>query len=109
MVQFLGIRLDWLQKDLIKGQEYWLQKGFNQEAAIDFGETFSPIAKPTIVRLVLALAANFGWSLRQLDVKNVFLHGILQEEVYMAQPPGFTDPIHSSFVCKLHKSLYGLK
>lgn len=57
----------------------------------------------------MALATNFGWNLMQLDVKNVFLHGILQEEVYMTQPLGFVDPNHPTLVYKLHKSLYGLK
>lgn len=80
-------------------------KGFSQELGLDYGETFSLMVKPTTVRLVLALATKFGWDLRQLDVKNAFLHEVLEEEFYMAQPPGFHDPIHCNLVCKLHKSL----
>lgn len=84
-------------------------KGFSQELGIDYIETFSPVIKPTIVRIMLALTAHFNWSLRQLDVKNAFLHGTLQDEVYMVQPPGFEDFTYPNLVCKLHKSLYGLK
>ncbi|BBN69110.1 transposable element gene [Prunus dulcis] len=84
-------------------------QGFSQEAGFDYEETFSPVVRHTTVRLILSLAYINGWSLRQLDVKNVFLHGDLDEEVYMKQPQGFEDSSHPEYVCKLQKSLYGLK
>ena len=65
--------------------------------------------KPSIVRLILSLAAFLKWPLRQLDVKNTFLHGKLKEEVYMTQPQGYIDSVHPNYVCRLHKSIYGLK
>uniref|UniRef100_A0A2N9IBB1 Integrase catalytic domain-containing protein n=1 Tax=Fagus sylvatica TaxID=28930 RepID=A0A2N9IBB1_FAGSY len=70
-------------------------KGFHQQHGIDFNETFSPVIKPPTVRLVLSLAVSLNWPLRQLDVKNAFLHGTLNEEVYMIQPQGYIDPITS--------------
>ena len=84
-------------------------KGFHQQASVDYVETFSPIVKPPIVHIILSLAAQNRWSLRQLDVSNAFLHGLLKESVFMAQPVGFVDQHHPSHVCQLHKSLYGLK
>ncbi|XP_070677864.1 uncharacterized protein [Malus domestica] len=84
-------------------------QGYSQEQGLDYSETFSPVVRHTTVRMILALAVQFGWSLRQLDIKNAFLHGELEEEVYMQQPQGFVDSQHPNYICRLIKSLYGLK
>nr|MCH9869351.1 hypothetical protein [Serratia marcescens] len=83
-------------------------KGYTQEFGVDFAETFSPVAKLTSVRLLISLACTQGWPLHQLDVKNAFLNGDLQETVYMQQPPGY-ERKGENLVCSLKKSLYGLK
>ena len=76
---------------------------------MDYSDTFSPVAKMTYVRLFISLAATHNWDLHQLDIKNAFLHGDLQEEVYMKQPLGFVVHREIEKVCRLRKSLYGLK
>jgi hypothetical protein len=84
-------------------------KGYTQLPGLDYTDTFSLVVKASTIRVVLSLAITHCWPLRQLDVKNVFLHGILQEHVYMEQPPGYVDPHFPQHVCKLKKALYGLK
>ena len=84
-------------------------KGFSQKAGIAFHEIFSPVVKIVSIRIVLALVALFDLELQQLDVKTVFLHGDLDEEIYMEQPEGFLQHRNEKFVCRLKKSLYGLK
>jgi hypothetical protein len=88
---------------------YLVAKGFKQRYGIDYEETFNPVVKLATIRLVLTIAISYGWSLRQLDVKNVFLYGVLEEEVYMKQPSCFEDIDTPHFICKLDKALYGLK
>jgi len=73
----------------------WVLRGFTQCPGVNYDETFSSVVKPAIVR--------------QLDVKNVFLHGTLTETVYCTQPAGFVDPARPELVCRLNKSHYGLK
>jgi hypothetical protein len=62
-----------------------------------------------IIHAILSIVVSQGWSLRQLDVQNTFLHGRLEEEVYMQQPLGYEDPSRPNYICKLDKALYGLK
>jgi histone deacetylase 1/2 len=83
-------------------------KGYSQEQGFDYNETFSPVVKPVTIRIILTLAISFKWDIQQIDINNAFLNGILQEEVYMTQPPGFISS-DSSLVCRLHRALYGLK
>jgi hypothetical protein len=73
-------------------------KGFKQRYGYDYEETFSLVIKSASKRLVLSLAVTQGWSLRQLDIHNAFLHGYLEETLFMSQPPGFEDPRQSNLI-----------
>lgn len=84
-------------------------RGFTQQQGFDYEETFSPVAKLTTVRVLLAIAVHNGWTLHQMDVNNAFLYGTLDHVIYMVQPMGFESKNHPKFVCKLKKALYGLK
>jgi len=84
-------------------------KGYKHRYGLDYEDTFSPVVKAATIQLILSVAVSRGWSLRQLDVKNACLHGVLEEEVYMHQPPGYRDKNRPEFVCRFDKALYGLK
>ncbi|CAN0910966.1 Retrovirus-related Pol polyprotein from transposon TNT 1-94 [Linum grandiflorum] len=84
-------------------------RGFTQSFGIDYQETFAPVAKLKTIRILLSIAANEDWPLHQMDVKNAFLNGHLTEEVYMEIPEGVKNSGNRNSVCKLVKSLYGLK
>ncbi|RVW71211.1 Retrovirus-related Pol polyprotein from transposon TNT 1-94 [Vitis vinifera] len=84
-------------------------KGFTQTYGVDYQETFSPVAKLNTMRVLLSLAANLDWPLHQFDVKNAFLHGDLEEDIYMDIPSGYVANTEGNIVCKLQRTLYGLK
>ena len=84
-------------------------KGFKQREGVDYFDTYAPVARIISIRVLLALASIYKFIVHQMDVKTAFLNGDLDDEVYMKQPEGFVLPINEKKVCKLVKSLYGLK
>ena len=92
-----------------KYKERFVARGFSQKEGIDFEETFAPIARYTSIRTIIALATKMKWKLHQMDVKTAFLNGVIKEEVYIEQPQGFEVEDIKTHVCRLKKTLYGLK
>ena len=91
----------------MKYKERLVAKGYSQVHGIDYNETFAPVAKMDSIRLAFAIAASKQWEVHHMDVKCDFLNGDLTKYIYMHQPQGFDT--NSSLVCRLKKSLYGLK
>ena len=90
-------------------KERLVVKGFQQKEGVDYNEIFSLVMKLTTIRLVLKIVAVENLHLEQLDVQTAFLHGDLEEDLYMRQPEGFIKQDKKNLVCRLKKSLYGLK
>ncbi|GKF12218.1 retrotransposon protein, putative, ty1-copia subclass [Tanacetum coccineum] len=84
-------------------------KGFTQTYGVYYEETFSPVADIRAIKILIAIAAFYDCEIWQIDVKTAFLNGYLDEDIYMVQPKGFVDPKHPRKVCKLQRSIYGLK
>ena len=111
-----AIGVKWIYKtkfdvdgNIVKHEARLVAKGFSQQPGIDYNDTFSPVARLDTVRIVLAIAGHHEWKFYQMDVKSSFLNGILQEEVYVQQPPGYQVLGHEEKVYRLKKDLYGLK
>jgi hypothetical protein len=110
-----AIGVKWIYKtkynekgDIDKHKARLVAKGYTQKHGIDFNEVFAPVARWETIRTVLAIAANKGWNIFQLDVKSAFLHGELTEDIYVSQPLGYDNGDRNQ-VYKLRKALYGLK
>jgi hypothetical protein len=84
-------------------------RGFSQIEGVDYDETFAPVARYTYIQRIIDIAAEMGWRIHQMDVKNAFLNGFIEEEVYIEQPQGFEVLGRESHVCLLRKALYGIK
>ncbi|CAL2246732.1 unnamed protein product [Prunus armeniaca] len=97
------------QGNVVRNKARLVAQGYTQMEGIDFDETFAPVARLELVRLLLAIACHLKFKLYQMDVKTAFLNGVLNEEVYVEQPKGFEDPHHPNDVFRLKKALYGLK
>ncbi|GJW24671.1 retrotransposon protein, putative, ty1-copia subclass [Tanacetum coccineum] len=84
-------------------------KGYTQTYMVDYEERFSPVADIRAIRILISIVAFYDYEIWQMDVKTAFLNGYLDEDIYMGQPEGFVDPKHPRKVCKLQRSIYGLK
>jgi hypothetical protein len=95
--------------EVVRNKSRLVAQGFSQKEGIDYEETFAPVAHLEAIRILLAFSVAKGFKLHQMDVKSAFLNVVLEEEVYVRQPPGFESEKYPYRVYKLRKALYGLK
>jgi hypothetical protein len=110
------IRTKWIFKnkqggdgEVVRNKARLVAQGYSQVEGLDFLETFAPVARLKAIRILLAFAASNGFKLYQMNVKSAFLSGVIQEDVYVRQPPSFESPKYPDRVYKLSQALYGLK
>jgi hypothetical protein len=95
--------------EVVRIKAHLVAQGYSQVEDLDFGETFAPVARLEAIRILLAFVVSKGFKLYRMDVKSAFLNGVIQEELYVRQPPDFESPKYPDRVYKLSKTLYGLK
>jgi hypothetical protein len=93
----------------VRNKARLVAQGYSQVEGLDFRETFAHVSHLEAIRILLAFATSKGFKLYQMDMKSAFLNGVIQEEVYVRQPPGFKNPKYPDRVYKLSKALYRLK
>ncbi|PKU71695.1 Retrovirus-related Pol polyprotein from transposon TNT 1-94 [Dendrobium catenatum] len=94
---------------VVRNKARLVAKGYNQIEGIDFEETFAPVARLEVIRVLLAFACYKGFKLFQMDIKSAFLNGVIKYDMFVEQPPGFESSQFLNHVFKLKKALYGLK
>jgi hypothetical protein len=109
-----GTKWVWKNKEgekgeVVRNKSMLVAQGFSQKEWIDYEETFAIVARLEAIRILLVFSVAKGFKLHQTDVKSAFLNGILEEEVYVRQPPGFESEEYPHWVYRLRKALYGLK
>jgi hypothetical protein len=110
----IGTKWVWKNKEgekgeVVRNKSRLVAQGFSQKEGIDYEETFSPVARLEVIRILLAFSVAKGFKLHQMDVQSAFLNGVLEEEVYVRQPPGFESEKYPHGMYRLRKALYGLK
>jgi hypothetical protein len=95
--------------EVVRNKSRLVAQVYRQKEGIDYDETFAPVARLEATRILLAFSVAKGFKLHQIDMKSAFLNGVLEEEVYVRQPPGFESEKYPHWVYKLRKALYGLK